>query len=94
VLQKLKSILRFHTVIFEDGEEYGNYERFTDVNEIILKDIEEGLKNYNIAEECYIIIVTRGHIYDEIALRSVINSKVKYGGMIKSKNKVAKLKKY
>jgi len=93
VLQKLKSILGFHTVIFEDREEYGNYERFTDVSEIILGDIEEGLRNYNIAEECYIIIVTRGHIHDEITLRSVINSKIKYGGMIKSKNKVAKLKK-
>lgn len=41
----------------------------------------------------YISIVTRGRIHDEIALRAVINSKVKYGGMIEIKNKVAKLKK-
>ncbi|WP_454054107.1 XdhC family protein [Clostridium sp. Marseille-Q7071] len=73
VLQKLGNILEFHTTIFEDREEYSNYERFTDVDEIILGDIEEGLKNYNVTEECYIIIVTRGYIHDEISLRSAIN---------------------
>lgn len=42
----------------------------------------------------HISIVTRGHIHDEIALKSVTNGKVKYGGMIESKNKAAKLKNY
>ncbi|WP_414632385.1 XdhC family protein [Clostridium sp. UBA2485] len=78
----MRNILGFHTTIFEDREEYGNYKVFTDVDEIILGDIEEGLNNYNVTEECYIVIVTRGHIHDEIALRSVINNKAKYVGMI------------
>jgi xanthine dehydrogenase accessory factor len=87
-LAKLGKFLNFHTVVFDDREEYANKERFKDVEETFAGDIKENLSKYPIDENTYIIIVTRGHQCDEIALESVVNSKAKYIGMIGSKGKV------
>lgn len=86
-LNKLGKLLDFHTVIFEDREEYCNNERFPDADELILGNIEDKLKEYPIAKDCYIVIITRGHAYDEVALKAVLNRDTAYIGMIGSKNK-------
>ncbi|KGK82725.1 XdhC/CoxI family protein [Clostridium sp. HMP27] len=87
-LAKVSKFLNYYTVVFDDREEYANKERFKDVEETIVGDFKENLSKYHIDENTYIIIVTRGHLCDEIALESVINSKAKYIGMIGSKGKV------
>lgn len=86
-LFKFGKLLDFHIAVFEDREEYLNNERFPDANELILGDIEKNLKEYPISNDCYIVIITRGHSYDEIALRTVLNRDAAYIGMIGSKNK-------
>lgn len=86
-LYQLGSMMGFHTVIFEDREEYVSPERFPKADELILGPVDERLGNYSVNENCYIVIITRGHRYDESALRSVINSNARYIGMIGSKNK-------
>ncbi|RKD32944.1 XdhC family protein [Thermohalobacter berrensis] len=86
-LYELGKTLNFFTVIFDDREEFCNSDRFPHADELILGNIEESLKNYNIDNNCYIVIVTRGHKYDEIALETVIETNAKYIGMIGSKNK-------
>lgn len=91
-LHSIAHILGYHVVIFEDREDYCNKERFKDADELILGDINENLSNYPIDEKSNVVIITRGHIYDEIALRAVINSNANYIGMIGSKTKVGKLK--
>ncbi|KRQ87546.1 putative xanthine dehydrogenase subunit A [Caloramator mitchellensis] len=87
-IYKFAKLLDFYIVIFEDREEFANKERFEDADEIIVGDIGKELENYNIDENCFIVIVTRGHEQDEIALKSVINSSANYIGMIGSINKV------
>ncbi|KPU27595.1 xanthine dehydrogenase [Caloranaerobacter sp. TR13] len=86
-LYEIGKILGLYTVIFEDREEYCRKDRFPEADELKLGSIEESLKNYPIDENCYIVIVTRGHKFDEIALKTVIYSKAKYIGMIGSVNK-------
>jgi len=87
-LYKFAKLLGFYVVIFEDREEYGNKERFPHADEIIIGDIAESLRNYNINQNSYVVIVTRGHEKDEEALKEVIKKDAKYIGMIGSKNKV------
>ncbi|WDU82385.1 XdhC family protein [Caloramator sp. Dgby_cultured_2] len=87
-LYKFAKLLNLYVVIFEDREEFGNRERFPEADEIVLGDIVTNLKNYPIDDRCFIVIVTRGHEYDEAALREVITRDAKYIGMIGSKNKV------
>lgn len=86
-LYELSKILGFYNVIFEDREEFCNKERFPEADELNVGDIDELLSEYSINDNCYVVIVTRGHNHDEIALRAVIESDAKYIGMIGSKNK-------
>lgn len=86
-LYELSKILGFYSVIFEDREEFCNKERFPEADELKVGDIEKLLYEYSINDNCYVVIVTRGHKHDEIALRAVIKSDAKYIGMIGSKNK-------
>ncbi|WP_243183295.1 XdhC family protein [Anaerosolibacter carboniphilus] len=87
-LFKLGKMLGFYTVVFEDREDYLTYERFPDVDELLLGNIEEQLENYPMDEHCFVVIVTRGHRHDEVALMTVISRDLGYVGMIGSKNKV------
>lgn len=86
-LYKLGKLMNFQTLIFEDREEYCNHERFPDADELIMGDIEEKLKDYPISSDCYVVIITRGHKYDEIALKTVLNRGASYIGMIGSRHK-------
>lgn len=86
-LYKFASLLNFNVVIFEDRREFLSHERFPNAKLIFGKNDEE-LKKYNIDENSYIVIVTRGHKYDGDALEAVIDSKAKYIGVIGSKKKV------
>lgn len=89
-LFKLCEALQFKVVIFEDREEYGDSNRFPN-SEIILGDYNEELKNYPVDNKCYVVIVTKGHKFDQGALEAVVNSNAKYIGMIGSLNKTRKI---
>lgn len=84
---KAAKLLDFYTVVFDDREEFANEDRFSDADEIIVGNISEELAKYDINENNYIIIVTRGHESDADSLKSVVNSKASYIGMIGSKKK-------
>ncbi|KMT22078.1 XdhC family protein [Clostridium cylindrosporum] len=87
-LYKFGKYMGFSVGIFEDREAFCNKERFPDADELILGDVVESLRNYKVDNNCYVIMVSRGHIYDENALKEVISSDAKYIGMIGSKLKV------
>jgi xanthine dehydrogenase accessory factor len=87
-LYKLGKFLGFYTVILDDREEFVSRERFELADELLNGDIPTILKNYNLGDKSYVVIVTRGHLQDEEALKSVINRNLPYIGMIGSKKKV------
>jgi xanthine dehydrogenase accessory factor len=86
-LYKLGKILGFYTVIIDDREEFANENRFQEADEIFQGDIGDILSKYNIDDNTYIVIVTKGHKQDLNALRSSILRNAAYVGMIGSKNK-------
>lgn len=90
-LHFIAHVLSYDVVIFEDREEYCNSERFKVASNLILGDIEEELEKYSINNQCSVVIITRGHVNDEIALKSVLKTSANYIGMIGSKTKVKKL---
>jgi xanthine dehydrogenase accessory factor len=78
----------FRVVVIDDRQEMVSPERFPRASERIAQDIAEALQNWSIAPDTHIVIVTRGHAYDEEALRAVIDSPACYIGMIGSRRKV------
>ncbi|MDP2209879.1 MAG: XdhC family protein [Bacteroidota bacterium] len=78
----------FSVTIVDDRVEYTDRDKFPEVDKTIclpFRNISEHLK---IEETAFVIIVTRGHSYDELVLEQVLKFKPKYIGMIGSKRKV------
>lgn len=86
-LYKIGYQLGYQIVIFGDRADYTNRERFPWADELRLGNFEQELHNYQIDQDCYVVIATRGHQYDELALKAVINTDAAYIGMIGSQNK-------
>ena len=78
----------FRVVVLDDRPEMASEERFPHAAERIAGDIAKTLHTLTITPNTYIVIITRGHAYDEAALRAVINSPAAYVGMIGSRRKV------
>lgn len=77
----------FTTVVIDDRAEYANRERFAHPIEIKVIDSFRSLPILDINEESYLVIVTRGHLFDKEVLEQVLRSKACYIGMIGSRRK-------
>ncbi|MBU0617298.1 MAG: XdhC family protein, partial [Planctomycetes bacterium] len=62
-------------------------ERFGERVQLVVDDITEALRAYPIDANCYVVIATRGHLYDQQALNAVIHCPAGYVGMIGSRKK-------
>jgi len=87
-LVKFAKILGFHITVIDDRVMYANRERFPDVEEVLVGDMAETLRGIEITPQTYIVLITRGHQFDEPCLREVIHSPAKYIGMIGSKRRI------
>jgi xanthine dehydrogenase accessory factor len=87
-LAQFARILGFHITVLDDRVIYANRERFPDVEEVLVGDMAEMLRNIVITPQTYIVLITRGHQYDEPCLREIIHSPAKYIGMIGSKRRI------
>ena len=84
-LAPLLNYVGFYTVVLDDREKYANRNRFPKVNEVVLLDsFHNALDNLHIDENSYIIIVTRGHQYDQTILGQALRTDAAYIGMIGS----------
>ena len=87
-LALLTGLVGFRTVILDDREEFANRERFPGADEIIvLKDNHTALEEFSVDPDSYFVIVTRGHLHDQVILAQVLNIEAVYIGMIGSKRK-------
>jgi xanthine dehydrogenase accessory factor len=87
-LALLTGMVGFRTVVLDDREEFANRSRFPAAEEIIvLKNNQTAFNEITLDEECYIVIVTRGHLHDKVILKQALNTGAIYIGMIGSKRK-------
>lgn len=87
-LVRLAKILDFHVTVLDDRILYANRERFPDADDVLVGDMAEALKDVPITPSTYIVLITRGHKYDEPCLREIIYSPAKYIGMIGSRRRI------
>ncbi len=85
---KFAKILGFHVTVIDDRVMYANRQRFPDADEVMVGDMAETLGGIEITPQTYIVLITRGHQFDEPCLREVIRSPAKYIGMIGSRRRV------
>ena len=87
-LSKIAKLLDFHVTVIDDRILFANRERFPEADEVLVGEMAQTLKGVPITPTTYIVLVTRGHVYDEPCLREVIHSPAKYIGMIGSRRRV------
>ena len=84
---EIATSLDFEIMVLDDREEYANKDNFPSAK-IIVGDYAKILEDIQTDKTTAIVIVTRGHAYDKVAVEKLINKESFYIGMIGSKNKV------
>jgi len=87
-LAKIGKMLEFRVVVIDDSPEFANRERFPEADEILVRDFGSVYPQLEINEPSYIVIVTRGHLSDEMVLEQALKTNALYIGMIGSKKKI------
>lgn len=86
-LAKMGKLLGFKIAVIDDRAEFANPDRFPEADIILTEDFAKSFPKLKIDKSSYIVIVTRGHQYDDMVLEWAVGTKAKYIGMIGSKAK-------
>ena len=87
-LAPLAKRVHFKVVVIDDREMFANRERFPEADEVIVSEFEKCFDQLTIDDSSYIVIVTRGHLYDGLVLEKAVRTDARYIGMIGSKKKI------
>jgi xanthine dehydrogenase accessory factor len=87
-LVKIAKILDFRVTVLDDRILFANRERFPDADDIRVGDMAAELKATAITPSTYIVLITRGHKYDEPCLREIMHGSARYIGMIGSRRRI------
>jgi xanthine dehydrogenase accessory factor len=87
-LAMLTSRVGFHTIVFDDREEFANRSRFSVADEVrVCPNYEDLFSGFEINDDTYVVIVTRGHRHDKTVLAQALGTRAGYIGMIGSRTK-------
>jgi len=78
----------FHVCVIDDRQEFVSPERFPSADMLINDKFTAVFSNLIFSPKTFIVIVTRGHSFDETTLEHAVKTSAGYIGMIGSKRKV------
>lgn len=87
----LLQLIGMRFVIVDDRVRYASRERFPEASEVVTGEWKEVLPQLQVHENTYLVILTRGHQYDEEVLAWAVQTSARYIGMIGSKVKIKKI---
>jgi len=90
-LARIGKMVGFQVVVIDDRKEYSNPVRFPEADETIACDYADVFSRLKIDGLSYIVIVTRGHAYDQTVLEWAITKDTPYIGMIGSRTKIKRI---
>ena len=79
--------LGFRLFITDDREEFANTQRFPEADMVVAKKPEDALKELPINANTFIVVATRGHRFDNVALAAAADTPARYVGLMGSKRK-------
>jgi len=87
-LAKMAHLTDFFTIVIDDRAEFANRQRFENAHKILVaKKFDKAFNSLSIDKNAYIVILTRGHLYDQTVLEQALKTDAAYIGMIGSKRK-------
>jgi xanthine dehydrogenase accessory factor len=85
---QIARIAGFRVIVIDDREMFANRERLPFADEVIVSQFENAFRNLPVDEDCYIVVVTRGHLYDREVVEQALRTPARYIGMIGSRRKI------
>ena len=86
-VSNLANTLGFRIIVVDDRAEFANKERFPEAEKVFIAEYENSLNNLQVNSNSYIVVATRGHKYDDVALASAIQTPARFVGLLGSKRK-------
>jgi len=87
-LAPLARLLDYRVVVMDERSQLATRERFPEADEVVLGNAGEAGSLVRIDRYTAVVIVTHGHLHDQAALASVLETDAGYIGMIGSRRKV------
>ena len=87
-LSKISVMAGFQVAVLDDRPMFANKERFPEAEEIFAEEFPFILPKLKIHKASYLVIVTRGHAYDQEVLEWALGTDAGYIGMIGSRRKI------
>lgn len=90
ISQSLCRVLKgvgFNVAVIDDRANYANKERFPEADQILVDEFESVVKKLEVNPSSYIVIVTRGHRYDQLITQWAVQTDAKYIGLLGSRRK-------
>jgi len=84
----LCAMVGFYVTVLDDREAFANRDNFPDAHEIhVLASFENAFVDIHVDENAFIVILTRGHLWDKQVLAQALKTRAGYIGMIGSRKK-------
>ena len=83
----IAALLGFRIFITDDRAEFCNKERFPHAEETLVSEYEKALPQLPLNSNTFILVATRGHRYDDSAIRAALQTRARYIGLLGSKRK-------
>ncbi|HIC22030.1 MAG TPA: xanthine dehydrogenase [Planctomycetes bacterium] len=87
-LVKVLSTLDWRITVIDDRSDFAHPERFPLADEVLCRPFEECLEGVCVTANSCIVVVTRGHQHDELALSRALETSAGYIGLIGSRGKI------
>jgi xanthine dehydrogenase accessory factor len=88
-LAKLAKELGYRIAVLDEQSDFASKERFPFADKVLAGDLASLLETFPITPHTWVVIATRSHESDALALEKVINSPASYIGLLGSRRKVA-----
>lgn len=86
-LCEIGHLMGFRTIVVDDRWAFANRERFPHATEVRVGPFAEVLESLDLNSQTFVVVVTRGHNWDETCVRIALQKSPGYLGMIGSKRR-------
>ncbi|MFQ6028229.1 MAG: XdhC family protein, partial [Dehalococcoidia bacterium] len=83
----LANMLGYRVFIVDDREEFSNTERFPYAEGTLVTRYEDWAKQLPLNVNSFVVVATRGHRFDDMALESALTTRARYIGLMGSRRK-------
>lgn len=87
-LVPLLSHVGFRCVVFDDRPEFSNKQLFPDAKETIIGDFKNVFESITVDAQDYVCIMSRGHEYDYLLQKQMLQTEAHYIGVMGSRRKI------